>query len=498
MLNAQSESRMGRGCGLGAALLGALLAGTSSAERSPVESLQEAVYAAAEKVEPAVVAVSVSRSDDYKQFRLGPASDLPGQLGDFNRVQADRLASTNPQKKELIPRLDLADAANVPEYFGSGVVIDAQTGLVLTPYHVVRDATKVYVRVGQRGSYADILAADYRSDLAVLKLLNRLPDLKTVTLGDGGRLRKGQFVLVLSCPFVAGAREVSANVSTGVVSNLRRRLVAGGREATDKDYRRPLREFGTLIQTDAGRGAACGGGALVNLKGELVGMMTALAPFPGAEAGGFAYPIDRNLRRIVQVLAAGREVEYGFLGVTLTAAPRGGIRLVNVTPGSPAERAGLLPEDVILEAQGVPLHDTDDLFLNVGAALAGTEVELLVATQGVPPRAVGVRLAKYHYPEPLPNIVGVRPGPVRGLRVDYTSLLVQLPGGQQDKIPPGVVVREVQPGSAADRAELKPWQDVIVKVNGEAVATPEEFYQAARGGGPLTLTLLAGRTVRLP
>jgi serine protease Do len=481
-----------------AALLAALLAGGVAAVGPGAAELQDAVYAAAERVEPSVAAVSVSRSDAYKQFRAAPTPDEPGRLGSFDRLLADRLAVANPQKKELIPRLDLADPATVPEYYGSGVVIVADAGLVLTPYHVVRDATKVYVRVGPRGSYADIFAADYRSDLAVLKLLAPPRDLKAVTFGDGGALRKGQFILVLSSPFVAGARDAGANVSCGVVSNLRRRVVTAGREAGEKDYRRPLREFGTLIQTDAGRALGSSGAAVVNLKGELVGMTTALAPFPGGEAGGFAYPFDQNLRRIVQVLATGREVEYGFLGVTLTAARSGGVRLVGVTPGSPAERAGLLPEDVIVEAQGVPLHDTDDLFLHVGAALAGTDVELVVKTPGGPPRAATVRLAKYYYPEPLPNIASARPGPVRGLRVEYTSVLVQMPGAKQDAIPPGVVAREVQPGSPAERAELKPWQDVIVKVNGLAVSTPDEFYRAARGAGPLVLTLADNRTVRLP
>src|SRR5262249_56152106 len=100
-------------------------------------------------------------------------------------------------------KYDLSDARTVPEAFGSGVVIDGQEPLILTNYHVVRDATKIYVRLpGGKGSYADIHAADPRSDLAVLQLLNEgLLPLKTIPFGEGDRVKKMDFVVSLANPF---------------------------------------------------------------------------------------------------------------------------------------------------------------------------------------------------------------------------------------------------------------------------------------------------------
>src|SRR5207253_5161210 len=115
--------------------------------------------------------------------------------------------------QELLRPYDLADPSNVPESYGSGVVI-SDKGLVLTNYHVVRDATKVYVRLpGGKGSYADIHAADPRSDLAVLKLLDPQVRPAALKLGDGSRLRKGQFILSLANPFAAGFRDGSPSAS---------------------------------------------------------------------------------------------------------------------------------------------------------------------------------------------------------------------------------------------------------------------------------------------
>src|SRR5205823_6616810 len=143
---------------------------------------------------------------------------------------------------------------------------------------------------------ADIHAADARSDLAVLHLIRPLT-LTALPLGDGGRVRKGDLVIALSNPYAAGFRDGSPSVSWGVVSNLRRRVVNSTREV---DYRKPLREFGTLIQTDARLALGCSGGALVNLDGELVGMTAALAAFAGSDVtGGYAVPFDARFRRII-------------------------------------------------------------------------------------------------------------------------------------------------------------------------------------------------------
>ena len=123
-----------------------------------------------------------------------------------------------------MPILDLSGPNVVPESYGSGVVVDADNGLVLTMAHVVHNATKIYVRLsGGRGSWADVHAADPRSDLAVLKLIDPPTGLRALKCGDGSRLRKGQFVIGLANPFAAGFRDGSPSASWGIISNLHRR-----------------------------------------------------------------------------------------------------------------------------------------------------------------------------------------------------------------------------------------------------------------------------------
>src|SRR5262249_52780164 len=159
------------------------------------------------------------------------------------------------------------------------------------------DATKVYVRVpvkgGSAGSYADIHAADPRSDLAVLRLIQPPERLTAVTFGDGGKVRKGDWVIALANPYAAGFRDGSPSAPWGIVSNLRRRAPGGYRET---DATKTLHHYGTLIQTDARLNLGCSGGALLNLDGELIGLTTSLAALTGGEgAGGYAVPMDANL-----------------------------------------------------------------------------------------------------------------------------------------------------------------------------------------------------------
>src|SRR5204863_5236552 len=134
--------------------------------------------------------------------------------------------------------------------------------------------TGIYVRLpGEKGCYATIHAADQRSDLAVLKLNAELPGLKAIPLGQGEKLRKGQFVLSLANPFAAGFRDGSPSASWGIVSNLHRRAA----RADDDEKKVELHVHPILLQTDARLNLGCSGGALLNLRGELIGLTTARA-----------------------------------------------------------------------------------------------------------------------------------------------------------------------------------------------------------------------------
>jgi len=460
-------------------------------------ALEEAIQQITSKVEPSIACILVSRSDAYKKFDRFSDKTVPGRLGDFVKPTVSRFHGPS---SELIDRLDMADLRHVPDSYGSGVVIDPG-GLILTNYHVVRDATKVFVRLpGQPGWYANIHAADERSDLAVLKLINLQRKLPALPIGDGSTLKKGQFILALANPYAAGFRDGSPSVTWGMVSNLRRRVPG---ESGELDRRRPrLHYYGVLLQTDLRLNLGCSGGALFDLKGNWIGLTTSQAAVAGGDTpGGFAIPFDRRLSRIVEVLRRGEEVEYGFMGISLnTPAPGSdGAYVRTVTPNSPAARAGFLASERILSINDEPIRDADDLFLNVAAALAGTEVKVSFERNGET-RTAQIHLVKAYWPQSGLLIAANRPRPVHGLHVDYTSTLLRGQIGDATGIAPGVVVRETIPNSPAAKAGLKPEIDIIIEVNGKAVSTPREFYDAAnRSTGPLELTLVEPpRKVTLP
>ena len=468
--------------------------GACTAYAQPDADLLKAMQRTNQKIiqqnEASIACILVSRSDLYKR------SGIPGKLGGFSRDDVPKMDSSRETPKDYearVKKLDLADPNHVPPAFGSGVVVDGD-GLILTNYHVVQDATKVYVRLpGGKGGYANIHAADARCDLAVLKLIQ--PDflpLKSITLGDADKVEQGQFVLTLSNPFAAGFRDGKPSASWGIISNIRRRAPQNLKE---EERIKPFHHYGTLLQTDTRLNLGCSGGALFNLSGEMVGLLTSMAAIQGGETpGGFALPINMPMRRIIEVLKRGEEVDYGFLGVSVDDPQRGvkgqmGVPITAIK-GSPARADGKLdPGDVLIEVNGQPIREVEDIFLNVGMHLAGERVSLRVRRPDGRERGIEVTLAKLLVPgKHIASSLGGRPY-FRGVRVDHSSLLVQqLP--RWPHIPDGVLITDVQPSTAADRASLKTG-DVITHVRRTPVRTPAEFYRAVTDApGSIELTVL--------
>src|SRR5262249_24231894 len=240
-------------------------------------------------------------------------------------------------------------------------------------------------------------------------LIDRKMNLKALKLGDGSKLRKGDFILSLSNPFAAGFRDGSPSASWGIVSNLRRRatgMLTDDVSSNEHNARLPLYCFTTLIQTDTRMNLGCSGGALLNLQGELVGLTSSLAGIAGGETpGGFAVPLDDGMRRIINALLRGEEVEYGFLGVYLEgpeATQEGCVRIKWLVENGPAHRGGIrgpfFPRGgfrfggrsqeggvYILSINGTPIHSNDDLFLAVGLQQAGTTISVEVSESPVRP-----------------------------------------------------------------------------------------------------------------
>lgn len=476
----------------------ALLAwlGASAAHAQPDVDLLKAMQRTNQKIiqqnEASIACILVSRSEYYKR------SSVPGSLGGYDRDEMRRILGdkgivSKADQDPLLKKLDLADPGHIPPAFGSGVVVDAE-GLILTNYHVVQDAAKIFVRLpGGKGAYADIHAADARCDLAVLKLIapGFLP-LKPIVMGDADKVEQGQFVLTLSNPFAAGFRDGKPSASWGIISNIRRRAPMNVKE---EDRVKPFHHYGTLLQTDTRMNLGCSGGALFNLSGEMIGLLTSMAAIQGGETpGGFALPINAPMRSVIDVLKRGEEVNYGFLGVSVNepngAKGQNGIKLTALK-GSPASVDGkLLEGDVLVEVNGQPIRDIEDIFLNVGMHLAGAKVSLRLRRDGKD-RVVEVTLAKLLVPgKHIASSLGARPY-FRGLRVDYSSLVAQQVQIQRwPYIPEGVLISEVQPNSSADRAQLRTG-DIITHVRRVAVKTPTEFYKAVQDTpGAIDLTIL--------
>lgn len=472
--------------------------------------------------EPGVVAVVVS----HQKYPPLPAEErkLPGRLGGYTPPVAKFPSPNPPPSADL--KLDLSDARNAPDnQFGSGLVLDAK-GLVLTSFHLIDGATKVYVRgANGKGSYADVHAADARSDLAVLKLIDAVPGLKpvkfaNVVLPDGAADEKatvyrGMWIVSVGHPPTAGFGTGSPSANWGMLSNVRRKAPGPDREELRV---RPLYHYGTLLQTDARITLGCSGGAVLNLDGEVIALTSTITAVAGSDsAGGFAIPFDRNYRRIVDVLKEGREVEYGFLGVAVDRPTAFGLPIASVTPGTPASTAGMVGSrgtsgpDTVVAIDGVPVREQDDLFLQVASALAGTKIRVTLL-RGNRKRDVDVVLAKYHHT--LPSVVTQRPPAVFGLRVDHSSVRFLQMQMARDNIvsevglPPGVLIRDLDAGTAAD-TKLRPLGDVVGKwlvthVDGKAVTTPAEFARETEGKASIKLRVIEptapdkGKEVTLP
>jgi putative serine protease PepD len=266
---------------------------------------------------------------------------------------------------------------------GTGFVVRAD-GTLVTNAHVVGTSETAQVRFGDNGRLveADVLGADPSSDLAVLRVDPGSVDrLRPLPLADSDRVRVGDAVVAIGHPF-----------------NLDRTATAGIVSAVGREIRAPDGfQIDQVIQTDAPINPGNSGGPLLDMRGRVVGVNTQIATGgAGGNVGiGFAVPAN-TVRDVLPALARGERIERPFLGVTSAPHPAGA-EVQGVTPGSPAQAAGLRAGDVIVGVDGNPVRDPDDVSRIVGALEPGDEVEVEVSRDGEE-RSFDVEL-------------GVRPGP---------------------------------------------------------------------------------------
>jgi S1-C subfamily serine protease len=418
------------------------------------------------------------------------------------RVPRDRTAENTPlefrpdafgRRMPVAAPASPTDPEFVPRDFATGVVLDRQ-GLVLTAYHALGEDSDYYVTTFERKVYrASIKGADPRSDLAVLAI--EAADLSPIVLGDAAKLKKGQIVIALGNPY-AIARDGQPSASWGIVANLARKAPLGP-EDFESPAKSTLHHYGTLIQTDAKLNFGTSGGALLNLKGEMVGLTTSLAALAGYEqSAGYAFPVDATFRRVVETLKQGREVEYGLLGIqpaglSMQEMMRGthGTRVHRVVTGSPAQRFGVRDGDVVTAVNDTAIYDPDGLVLEVGKLPVESVVRLSLL-RDEQKLDLDVKLAKF--PVSGKKIVTAAPASWRGLRVDYTTVVPEtdlLTASNSPSFDEAVVVTEVAPNSPAWEAGLRP-RDFICQVDQAPIRNPREFQAAVNGkSGPVQLRL---------
>ena len=468
---------------------------TANGERAigQAESLSRAFRAAAAQVRPTVVKITTTSKPVSSLQRRGRPDDPLGAPFPFGDLFGDDVPGFRWFEVPSAPRAGL----------GSGVIIDP-SGVVLTNNHVVAGADEVTVQLGD-GSEFEVkeVRTDKRTDLAVL-ILDADRSLPAARLGDSDRLETGDWVLAIGNPF-----GLEQTVSAGIISGKGRSLASPGLNRVERTRAR-------FLQTDAAINPGNSGGPLVNLRGEVVGINTAIFSETGAYQGvGFAIP--SNLAKWVapQLIKQG-EVARAYLGVIienidaqkgkeLNLAPGSGVTVKLVGEGSPAEQAGLKEGDVILSFDGRKIASAGDLQQSVERSAASSRHQLRIQRDGKT-QALQVVLQQMRpdfeqamtKPDLAPPLAraGVHQDRQLGLIVsDLTDELAKEAGYEKGS---GVVIEQVGGDGIAAQAGLRRGM-LITRVGTQAVKSVAEFAEAmkseslARG---VTLELRAGRSTR--
>jgi serine protease Do/serine protease DegQ len=358
---------------------------------------------------------------------------------------------------------------------GSGVIVDAQRGYVLTNNHVIQNAEQVVVTLKDRRQFqARVVGSDPGTDIAVVRIEPRA--LAAIPFGDSDQLSVGDFVLAVGNPFGIGQ-----TVTSGIVSAL-------GRSGLSPEG------YEDFIQTDASINPGNSGGALVNLRGELIGINTAILGPSGASVGiGFAVPSNMARAVLNQIVKYG-EVRRGRLGIDmadLTAeiakklgvASLDGVLIAAVQPGSPAAQAGLRERDVVVAMNGRSLASAAEMRARLALTAVGEDVELKVL-RGSETRTLKVKIGP---PQQMGAGDGQLVPQLAGLRV----IEIERGSPLYQRIQ-GLVVSAVAEGSRAWTAGFRPG-DIIYAVNRRRTRTFAELQAAMHSSDKgYTVNLLRG------
>jgi serine protease Do len=366
---------------------------------------------------------------------------------------------------------------------GSGVIVDS-SGLIVTNFHVIRDAEDVTVVLSDRREFdAKILLTDEREDLAVLKINVPNERLPVLELADSDKLEVGDMVLAIGNPFGVGQ-----TVTSGIISGLARTGIG-------------LSDFGSYIQTDAAINPGNSGGALVDIDGKMVGINTAIFSENGGSIGiGFAIP-SVLVKPMIDAAEHGRQIEHPWLGimgedVTSDAAsklglPRpAGVLVKDVSPGGPAAKAGIQSGDVILSVAGHDIDDAESLRFRLATLGTGSPATLTLWRNGKPRDATAMLTTPPDSPtRDVIEIADASPmagATVGNLNPAFNEELNFKPGQT------GVVVIAVKPGSPSEQLGLQA-DDLIIGANHKKVENVAQLRKAlGTGTAPWSFVIRRG------
>ncbi|HTW63473.1 MAG TPA: DegQ family serine endoprotease [Bryobacteraceae bacterium] len=420
------------------------------------------------KVLPEVVSVSSTKiSKIPTQFGEGQLPDDPLFRQFFGNSNRGFNVPQQPQEQR-------------ERGLGSGVIMTPD-GYIMTNNHVVDGASQVQVTLSDKRQFdAKVIGADPKADIAVLKI--DANDLPCITVGDSSKVQVGDYALAIGNPFGVGE-----TVTMGIVSATHRSNLG-------------IEQYENFIQTDAPINPGNSGGALVNDRGELIGINTAIIAHgsEGNQGIGFAIPVNMA-RNVMEQLVKYGKVTRAYLGIipqdvtpamakAFGANETSGALVGDVSPNSPAQQAGLQRGDIILDVNGQPVTNSNDLRMTISMMQPNAEVNLKVVRNGAQ-RDVAVRLGEL----PTETASAKPEGPQANGSLNGVNVQNITPQSAQDlgisSNTPGVVVTNVDPASKAADAGLRQG-DVIQEVNHKPVKNTSEFEQALRGSSQENLLLV--------
>src|SRR5579863_2304819 len=421
------------------------------ADAAPMPSLAPMV----KRVSPAVVNIATRGTIKEEPGQRNPLLDDP-----FFRRFFDAPPDSRPRERQF-------------QSAGSGVIVDAKNGYIITNHHVVENASEITITLLDNRTFpAKVVGSDEGADIAVLQA--KQPNLVSMALGDSSRLEVGDYVVAIGNPF-----GLQHTVTAGIVSAL-------GRTGINPEG------YEDFIQTDASINPGNSGGALVNLRGELVGINSAILSGSGGNIGiGFAIPVNLAKGVMDQLIKYG-QVKRGVLGVNIYdvtpdvakefgLSESSGALVAGVAQGSAAERAGVKTGDIITSINSVAMKDASELRNTIGMLRIGDKVEIGLLRDGKP-RKLTALIAERSDVETA-NAVDINKG------LEGAEFADAPDGG-------GVLIKSVQDSSPAAQNGLRP-NDLIVGVARTPVSNTKTFKEAAKNANVLVLNVRRGSVAQL-